>query len=489
MSLRSCGVLALLLLALMPPATAGAWEVPNPEVDQYLEVVPDARGGRPAVDIQRVAPAADTEHCVNDPDPVVAAVAAAFVTGGGGGGIMLPLALVVVGLGLAGAAVSRRRAVAIAALLVACLIVPAAAGADVDFGVMAGRDGAGTLSQDEFQRMRLGGTDVVRTTLDWELVQPAKGGPYDFTSFDQIMAGASGGQLPRVQVLPILFGSPSWVRGADTSNEPATAPADMRAWARFVRAAVARYGPHGSFWAENQGAIDSGRLHYNPVYDWQVWNEPNLSPFWTKGRPDAREYAQLLRITDEAIKTEDPRAKTVLAGMLERQSAPLPMSEFLRDLYRVKGIGDHFDVLAPQPFVFVKDSRLLAAALRRVRSVADSNGDGDKPIFITEIGVASNGPKTDLTTDEKGQAAALREFFGQIERLAGGDRIEKAIWFQWRDGDVFPPSGPDSDRWQTYTGLFTADGRPKPAWQAFCAINRGVPGQGALPSRPGVPAK
>ena len=108
---------------------------------------------------------------------------------------------------------------------------------------------------------------------------------------------------------------------------------------------MARYGPDGDFWAEHQDEVSSGRLRYNPITDWQVWNEPNLSPFWTRAEPDAKEYARLLTITDEAIKAEDPDARTVLAGMLERLDAPLPMSEFLADVYRVKGIGEHFDVL------------------------------------------------------------------------------------------------------------------------------------------------
>ena len=47
---------------------------------------------------------------------------------------------------------------------------------------------------------------------------------------------------------------------------------------------------------------------------WQIWNEPNLSKFFAP-YPSPSEYAQLLRISHNAIKGEDLNAQIVLAGM------------------------------------------------------------------------------------------------------------------------------------------------------------------------------
>jgi hypothetical protein len=485
------------LLALVAAAPAGAVAAGEPasaEVDAYLEVVPDAGGGYPSerVPIESIAPEADTEHCVQGAHEGAGAAVAGFLGGGSSGGAgQGPFLLVAIGLvsiALAAAALARRRrGAALTTLCIGLLLLPAvavgAAGEDpgLRLGIVAGREGTSTLSAAEFERMRLGGADSVRAALEWELAQPEKGGPLDFGHFDQLMRWASEGPLPRVTVLPILFASPSWVKGTETSNEPPTTRSDLKAWQAFVGAAVARYGPDGDFWAENEGEIAAGRLRYNPITDWQVWNEPNLRPFWSNARPDPKEYARLLELTDEAIKGENQQARTVLAGMLERLDAPLPMSGFLTDLYEVKGISGHFDVLAPQPFAFVGDARTVRTSIERIRRLADKHGDTAKPIFVTEVGVATGGPKTDLTTDQAGQAATVREFLSQAQKLAARDDVEAIYWFQWRDADVDPPTDPDLNRWQTYTGLFTHDGAPKRSWQAFCAAARGSLGSGPLP--------
>jgi hypothetical protein len=481
---------AALVLA-VPAATPAADSGRNAEVDQYLEVVPDAGGGRAAGeegDGRLPSAPVDTEHCLpDDGTGAVSAAAAVLFDGGppdGGLGLALPILLALLAVAMLWAALRRRRGAAAAtALLGVAILCAPAIGSEIDVGVMAGREGRDTLSSEEMARMRLGGADTVRTSLEWGLVQPERGGPLDFAYFDRFMTWASQGSLPSMEVLPILFNSPEWVTGPGKGNEPPQTRAELRAWEQFVTAAVERYEPGGGFWAEREADIEAGRLRYNPITSWQVWNEPNLSPFWTGADPDAREYARLLIATDEAIEGADPDARTVLAGMLERADAPLPMSKFLDQLYRVKGLRAHFDVLSPQPFVFVDESAALDSSLRRIRRLADRNGDEDKPIWISEIGVASAGPNTELTTDPEGQAATLRDYFRLIADRSDQYGIEKAIWFQWRDADVDPPTDRENKRWQTYTGLFDYSGEPKPAWRAFCAIARGNPGAGPLPPR------
>ena len=46
---------------------------------------------------------------------------------------------------------------------------------------------------------------------------------------------------------------------------------------------------------------------------WQIWNEPNISAYWRQ--PFAKGYVPLLRITRQAIKQADPRAKIVLGAL------------------------------------------------------------------------------------------------------------------------------------------------------------------------------
>ena len=66
-------------------------------------------------------------------------------------------------------------------------------------------------------------------------------------------------------------------RPAGRRGTPATPPlrrATPTDFARFLRALVARYGPNGSLWAEHP------EVAAQPVRDWQIWNEPNLTRYW-----------------------------------------------------------------------------------------------------------------------------------------------------------------------------------------------------------------
>jgi hypothetical protein len=367
----------------------------------------------------------------------------------------------------------------VAAIALAC---PASAQA-VELGIHGERHGDQTLSRGEVERMRLGRTPAVRTPLSWELVQRGPNASLDFKNFDNLMRWASQDRLPglpllpaslpTLEIFPILVGSPGWVNGAKTNNEPPTTASDLRKWQRFVTAAINRYGRAGTFWAQNPF------LRHNPITAVQVWNEPNLRTFWTDGDPNAREYARFLDTTGAAIRAStSPDTTIVLAGMPERSDAPRSMAEFLKELYKVSGFKDDFDVVAIHPFA--RNARGVNGALNRIRKVVDRGGDAGKPMWVTEMGYASAGPKGPFTKSPNGQAKALKKNFGLIGRKAGKYNIEKAFWYSWRDSDSDPPKNKANDRWQTYTGLFTRRGQQKPAWGAFTSLTGGNAGRGNL---------
>jgi hypothetical protein len=343
-----------------------------------------------------------------------------------------------------------------------------------DFGIQAERQGEQTLSQPEIERMRRGRAELVRTPLQWELAQtsgPTQ--PLDFSNFDSLLRWASEGSLPRLPVLPILTGSPGWVEGAQTSNEPPTTPDDVERWQQFVTAALDRFGQNGSFWSQNPD------LQFNPITAAQVWNEPNLKTFWTDRRPNHREYAQFLKLTRQAIlRSSSPDTTIVLAGMPERRNAPSPMRKYLAKLYKVPGVEKLFDVVAVHPFD--EDEKGVLQGIERIRKIVDKQDSKRVPLWVTESGFASTGRKSPFTKSAKGQATALTKTFRLIRRNAGKLRVENAVWYSWRDSDTNPPQERSNDRWQTYTGLFTRLGRPKRSWDAFTRLTGGDPGSGSL---------
>ena len=98
-------------------------------------------------------------------------------------------------------------------------------------------------------------------------------------------------------------------------------------------------------------------------------------------------------------------------------------------------------------------------------------GDARKPVWITELGWASDGPPSEFTVGGAGQAThvedALRALAGARARLG----LRGVIYFGWRDG--LPYEG-GRDFWGLHTGLLDLRGRPKPALASFEAAVRGL---------------
>ena len=84
----------------------------------------------------------------------------------------------------------------------------------------------------------------------------------------------------------------------------------------YLAALVERYGPEGTFWT------DHPELPKHPLREWQIWNEPHLPAYWDAPEKGpygyARSYPLLLRSSYNIVKSLDPGAKIVLAGITQR---------------------------------------------------------------------------------------------------------------------------------------------------------------------------
>ncbi len=128
-----------------------------------------------------------------------------------------------------------------------------------------------------------------------------------------------------------------------------------------------------------------------------VWNEPNLSLEWGYRKPDPVAYTAMLCRAAAAIRRANPQV-TILAGALAPTvgdpAGELGMSDldFLQAMYDA-GAGPCFDALAVHAYglTFPPDDPPEPGVInfRRtelLREVMVRNGDGDKPIHITEGG-------------------------------------------------------------------------------------------------------
>jgi polysaccharide biosynthesis protein PslG len=349
-------------------------------------------------------------------------------------------------------------AVAATALVLALASTPVAAKTDGlppnFFGVNLGTN----LTATDADRMELGGISTVRFPMDWSEVQPTGLGGYRWGAADEAVKGLAE---HRIRALPMLTGTPLWV--SHIQFDPPTATKHLREWSDFIRAAARRYGRGGIFWSQH---LD---IPYVPVTHWQVWNEPNFPQYWGGRTASAGEYVELLAATPVAIRSYDPNAKIVLAGLGPGLARPtqIPSWRFLARLYRA-GAGPLIDVVADHPYA--ADESGVAEQLERVASVMSRYGD-DSPLWVTELGWASSiVPGNHVEVGPGRQAALLEHAYRFLVHHARSLNIKRLLWFDFRDPKrrTYPPGCP-----KCFTfGLFHNNGSPKPAWNAFRAFTR-----------------
>jgi polysaccharide biosynthesis protein PslG len=329
---------------------------------------------------------------------------------------------------------------------------PAASGTSQFFGIVQGI----RLDSQDFQMMRRTGVGSDRFLLIWGDVQPTRGGPYNWASTDALIGSfASHG----IQAVPDLWRSPPWVAGPLVAP-PIDRPQDLKAWQAFLKAAVARYGPGGTYWSTIYKKKYGDTAAPLPVHSWQVWNEPNLSKYFAPG-PSPDRYAKLLKVSHDAIRSQDPNAQIVLAGM--PGYGDVNAWKFLDGLYSVPGIQDYFDAAALHPYA--PDIKHLQGEIERVREVMNKHSDQATPLWITEIGWGSAPPdKFGINQGLQGQNTMLKKSFGLILSHQKQWNVGRLFWFDWRDPSK---SGIVKCSFCASAGLLRYDRTPKPAYHTF----------------------
>ena len=361
-----------------------------------------------------------------------------------------------------------RRALLLAALAT-LVVAPAAASARVNKGFMGvhwSHEPASTSqAEQDFQwdLMASSGVESVRADFSWPAMQKGPGEPIDFSGTDALVKRAV---MRNIELLPVITEAPRWARAYP--NRVKSPPKDNADYTQFLAALVDRYGPKGSFWA------DDPAVPRRPLREWQIWNEPHLQWYWdapAKSRwAYPRGYGKLLRSSWTAIKVRDPGAKVVLAGITQRAW------EEIEELYRVGRIKGSFDVAALQIFPITVKRAVLATRL--FRKALRERGDGRKPIYLTEISwFASKGrtPKVRYLAHEtkRGMAAKLENAYQQLAQERRSLGLKRMFWYTWatsygRGGSVFNYTGLQEFR----NGRFTA----QPALGAYQRVARRLQG-------------
>jgi hypothetical protein len=157
-------------------------------------------------------------------------------------------------------------------------------------------------------------------------------------------------------------------------------------YAAYASALAARYGPGGSFWRAHPS------LAREAVNTYEIWNEPDDTPFWIP-TPDASRYDELYLQARDAIAAVDPTARVIVGG-LTHPDAFLPAMLAARPDLR-----GHIDGIAIHPY-WPKPAQMLAA-VRADRALLTSLGLAKVQLYATEFGWTTRPPRAQKWAPER----------------------------------------------------------------------------------------
>jgi hypothetical protein len=323
------------------------------------------------------------------------------------------------------------------------------------------------LDGGDFDRMGTGKVGSVRIIVNWSVIDPSSApGDNNWFSVDPLVAEAAKNGI---EILPFIYGTPPWVaRDLDNRNcngskcvifAPQKAGA-LDAWNTFVGEVVARYGPNGDFWAQHPD------IPKTPFEDYQIWNEQNSKSFY-RPKPKPKAYAKLLSSAADAIDSRDAGAQVVLGGMAELAGSrkAIAGSKYLADFYKVRGVKEDFDAIAPHPYGATIGK--VSSQVKQYRKVMKKAGDSGAGMFVTEVGAGSAKGGTSLNRGKDGQAKLLKEIYKFFIKKRNSYNVEQVDWFSWEDSTVSICS------WCKTSGLLTKTGKAKPSYKAFTKLTGG----------------
>src|SRR3954451_10274367 len=279
-----------------------------------------------------------------------------------------------------------------------------------------------------------------------------------FTTNDPAQFDGPVAELERIGVKPVF------VVIGDPANPPTT-PAAVSSYTSFLTRAVTHF---------------KGR-----VAGWEIWNEEG-APKWWAGMPpldedhpdrDASKYVPLLKAAYAAVKAADPGAPVVMGGLTGNDY------KFLQSVYDNGGAGS-FDVVATHtdtgcaissPYGYYRDtpggpiSQWAFLGYRSVHDVMAAHGEGDKQIWLTEMGWSSYTGNCTVGKWAGQKAAGVSEadqgkFTTQAFHCLNPDTyVSKVLLFKLNE-DAQP------DPMDTAYGAVRANGTKKPVFNAFQAF-------------------
>jgi hypothetical protein len=296
------------------------------------------------------------------------------------------------------------------------------------------------------------GIKWARCQTGWNRCEKVKG-QYDFSWLDEVVDN-----LLIVGIQPwfnVGYGNKLYTPGAENNSAvgwiPTNSEEAMKGWENFVKALAVHF---------------KGRVRY-----YELWNEPNVTPFWRPVKPSPEAYVEFIRRTEGALHQEFPDAVVIGGGF-----GGFPTGFLARSLEI--GLVQYIDKLSFHPYTLIPEWY--------------PNGNE----YIDEVSdwrklIAKYNPEMNLWQGECGcpstnySVGALKKYDWNESRQARwllrrlindlGLGLEMISWYHTCDQAgygkaVYAPS----EKVNAYFGLLRLDDySPKPSYYAFqnmCAL-------------------
>lgn len=297
-------------------------------------------------------------------------------------------------------------------------------------------------SQTIFDSFHQIGVDWARMDAWWSLVEPERG-QFDFDYWDRVMDSYAENDI---KLMVILCYGAAWEAGAGPITDEARA-----AFGDYVFQMVRRY--------------------RGTVREWEIWNEPNILPFWAP-EPNVEDYATLLIEAYRRAKEADPTC-VIVGGATAGADF-----DFVDGIF-ANGAGHSFDVLSYHTYGNRPTRDGAEAEVAGLRRILDENGRSDAPIWLSEHGIFT-GPGGVSPREQARDIVRCA-----IWRLNAG--VERCVYLSMRDWFATDDTANARDFW----GFLTADGTPKESFFALRTFSSAIANRdlrGEIHLGPGVEA-
>jgi hypothetical protein len=283
----------------------------------------------------------------------------------------------------------------------------------------------------------------VRSDYTWATVQPRRDPDprtWSWSTYDARIAAVHAAGL---RVLAMLGYTPSWANGGSPDDKRPPAPGFTDHWRQFCEQFARRYIPAG-------------------VTVFEVWNEPNLTRFWTTG-PNVTDYVRrVLAPCATGLRTAAAALATPIT-IITGGTAPatngtnVDPRTWVTGLY-ANGAQPYFDAIGHHPYTWPYPPQQNAAMApgsftpnqwnamiqtADLRATMLRHGDADKQIWATEVGLPSRDAEpTYPTAGHQGfvsndlMVTRIDEIFTAwfgMATAADPDWIGPLIWYQHRN--------------------------------------------------------